>query len=164
MPGVPGGYCVRYITMDFRPDCAKLTKVSAVPKVIGRGIQLCLLMLGLLSVAPAVLSCAAAAQRDCCPDGQHRPCGSGDTSTRSGATALPCCAAAPASLASISGAAATRPQSKFIRFAAPLQWALTTPSLANAETSAVNLRPFSGYWRPTPVAEPVYLLTRRLRL
>jgi hypothetical protein len=161
---MPGCDCVRYVTIDFRPDSAKLTQVSSALKAIGRSIQLCLLTLGLLSVAPAALSCDAAVQHDCCPDHQHQPCGSGDSATRSSPAALSCCAAAPAPLAGISAAAATRPQTKFIRIAAPLQWALTPASLANAATSAVNLRPFSGYWRLTPVAEPVYLLTRRLRL
>jgi hypothetical protein len=150
--------------MDFRADCAKLPKVSGMLKVVGRGIQLCLLVLGLLSVAPAALSCDAAAQRDCCPGGRHQPCNSGDTTTRSNLAAPGCCAAAPAPLASIAGTAATRPQTKFVRFAAPQQLALVTASLAGAEISVVNLRPFSASWRQTPVAEPVYLLTRRLRL
>jgi hypothetical protein len=161
---MPRAHCVRYITMDFRPDSAKLTKVSGALKVVGRGIQLCLLALGLLSVTPAALSCGSAAQRDCCPGGRHQPCNSGDASTRSNFGAPGCCAAAPAPLASVAGTAATRPQTKFVRFAAPQQLALATASLSSAQTSAVNLRPFSASWRPTPVAEPVYLLTRRLRL
>jgi hypothetical protein len=157
---------VRPITVDLWRESAKLAfNVESRYAVILRGLQSCLVSLSLLALAPVALACdSSTPYRDCCPAGPQAPCDAHHGSIPSAPISWSCCVAVPAPLPAAADVALVRPRDQIVPFG--------TPDLVGLSASLVSI---PGSRRPDPAAapvalrlalnpEPLYLLTRRLRL
>ena len=157
---------MKRVTVDFGVKSAKLVASMESPlPLMRRGLQFCLLSLSLLVLAPVTLACdPATPDRDCCHTGSPAPCDAYHGSGLAASTPWSCCGAVPAPLTSASDVVSVRPRDG------------TTPSGApDLLLASASLALISGSRQPDPAAapirlrlasnpEPIYLLTRRLRL
>ena len=133
--------------------------------VIRRRIQLCLLALSILGLAPVALACETATPlHDCCPTGPHTPCDTGG-SMPSMAMDLPsCCATTPAPLSTAVSVLSTERRGQFLSDGSSehsLKPVLPIPIAVSPELARLEAAGLSDRVREP---QPLYLLTRRLRL
>jgi hypothetical protein len=131
--------------------------------VIRRGLQFYLLSLSLLALAPVALACnAPTPSRDCCPAGPRAPCESHSGPVGFAPTTLSCCVAVPGSLAVDTVSLRSRSQSFSSGTPALVSmpaWPASIPAAQRLDLLTYRVNP-----RFALDPEPVYLLTRRLRL
>jgi hypothetical protein len=134
--------------------------------VIGRAIRWCLLSLSLLVLAPAALACnVATPQHDCCPGGEPTPCNSNEGgSVPAPPASASCCVAAPSSLPLTTLGVSARVRVSSLPNDLPDVYSSVEAPVLKLELPAIELSASSADWRYTPSSEPIYLLTRRLRL
>ena len=163
---VPYVLNVRRVTVHLRPEWAKLApNMETRYAVICRALQSCLLSVSLLALAPVALACdSATPYNNCCPAGPRAPCGSHHGSAPSTAASWSCCAAVPAPLPAAADGVVVRPRDRFVSFSAPDFVAISASleSIADARRPDPAASPIT--LRLTLNPEPLYLLTRRLRL
>jgi hypothetical protein len=133
--------------------------------VIRRGIQFCLMSLSLLALVPAPFASASVTPHDdCCPASQHVPCNPLSGSLPAVPVAISCCAAVPAPLPAVAEVVSARARAKFIPVVTPAHFSLPAPSAQAVDHIALDLPASSADIQYARVSEPIYLLTRRLRL
>ncbi|SRR5260221_634445 len=161
----PVGRSVRDITMESGRKSAKLvSSMESRFAVMRRGLQFCLLALSLMVLAPVTLACdSATPNSDCCHTGSPAPCDAYHGSGLAASAPWSCCAAVPAP-APASNVVSVRPRNVTTPFG--------TPDLLAVSTSLARI---AGARPPDPAAspktrrlalnpQPIFLLTRRLRL
>ncbi|HEX9473291.1 MAG TPA: hypothetical protein VF931_03835 [Steroidobacteraceae bacterium] len=157
---------MKYVTVAFGGKSAKLvSSMESRFAVMRRGLQFCLLSLSLLVLAPVTLACdSATPDRDCCHTGSGAPCDAYHGSGLAASAPWSCCGAAPAPLSAASAVVLVRPRVGTAPTGSP-DLLVVSASLAlisgsrEADPAAPPIRLLLAL---NP--EPIYLLTRRLRL
>ena len=134
--------------------------------MISRAIRWYFVSLSLLVLAPAAFACdVATPSHDCCPGGEPTSCNSPEGGTAPAAPAnFSCCAAVPSLLPLATLAVSPRVRVNYLPDDLPATYIRTAMPVLVLDQRIIGLSASPDTRRFALDSEPIYLLTRRLRL